>query len=290
MTSITCSSCHAKLTIRGETAGKRIRCPRCNQSLTSAMQVDARVPTPVPTTLFPPLMPYVLVSLLCLALGGTTGFIAGHLVGGANTAQKVSRLTKELSDSERIGIEHKERLEQLGAQVKLVEERALADKGISQATASNLNKRNEELSRELVLARTEQARAKEATRRLEEQLAAIKNPKPVVVGGGLRMVTPKEIETFGEDLLRQPCQMVCVFLKLDDTWVRLLLADDRYVGIYLEDSNGQLFQYAFAKKDAYGRKLLNLARGTEVLLTGNIRRINDTFAFFADEIEWPVAR
>src|SRR5262249_42092051 len=63
-----------------------------------------------------------------------------------------------------------------------------------------------------------------------------------------RSVTAKEIETFGGELLGQRCAMDGTFVEVDNGWVELLLQDRRYVGVFMEDSRGKLFQYAFADK------------------------------------------
>lgn len=100
----------------------------------------------------------------------------------------------------------------------------------------------------------------------------------------VRAVTTKEIETFGDTLTEQRLQMRGTFSEVSDTWVRLLLRDDRYVGFFIHDSKGELFQYAFANKEKYAHALLSLTRGDPILLMGSVAKVDSRFVFIADQI------
>jgi len=121
-----------------------------------------------------------------------------------------------------------------------------------------------------------------------------KNQRGVEAGGarlkvpaevnGIRTVTAKEIETFGGDIVGQRRQMACRFIEVSDTWVRLLLRDDRYVGLMVTDEKGTIFQYSFAKKDKYGKELVDLKAGTGMRLIGTIAIVDATYVFLVEEI------
>jgi len=103
---------------------------------------------------------------------------------------------------------------------------------------------------------------------------------------GIKTATVKEIETFGNDMLGQHVQMMCEFREVSNTWVRLLLRDESYIGFDVRDVNGDLFQFAFASKATYGRDLLKLKRGDRIRLIGEIKRVENEFVLIADEISW----
>ena len=86
-------------------------------------------------------------------------------------------------------------------------------------------------------------------------------------------VTAKEIETFGKNLIDKRCQIDCKFVKVSDSWVNLLLKDDKFVGIYLEDSKGVYFQFAFANKEKYGRDFLKMDMGEKLRLIGTVKEV-----------------
>jgi ribosomal protein L37AE/L43A len=98
-------------------------------------------------------------------------------------------------------------------------------------------------------------------------------------------VTAKEIETFGNELQGKHVQMTAKFVEVSDTWVRLKLKDNSFVGLYFKDSNGDLFQFAFASKEKYGRTLLQMKKGADMRLTGTVRSIGGTYVFLVDEIQ-----
>jgi hypothetical protein len=98
-------------------------------------------------------------------------------------------------------------------------------------------------------------------------------------------VTAKEIEIFGKDLLGKRCHMNCKFEEVSDTWVKLLLRDESFVGIYVRDSKDTLFQYAFANKKKYGRDLLKMTKGDRLCLIGTVESVESTYVFMVEEIE-----
>ena len=98
-------------------------------------------------------------------------------------------------------------------------------------------------------------------------------------------VTAKEIETFGKNLQGKVVQMTATLCEVSDTWVRLKLEDDRAVGLYVWDSKGDLFQYAFASKEKYGRALLQLKKGDKMLLTGTVRSVDETYVLMVHNIQ-----
>ncbi|QJX00303.1 hypothetical protein FTUN_7928 [Frigoriglobus tundricola] len=85
-------------------------------------------------------------------------------------------------------------------------------------------------------------------------------------------VTGAEIETFGAELVGKPCVMTCRFHSVSDIWVRLLLRDESYVGFFVTDSKGDLFQWVFASKERHGRKLIAMRRGNGLKLVGRVKR------------------
>ncbi len=98
-------------------------------------------------------------------------------------------------------------------------------------------------------------------------------------------VTAKEIEIFGKDLQGKKVQMTATFFEVNDTWVRLILNDDRFVGLFVNDSKGDLFQFAFASKEKYGRTLLQMKRGDKMLLTGTVRSVDGRYVLLVDDIQ-----
>ena len=98
-------------------------------------------------------------------------------------------------------------------------------------------------------------------------------------------VTAKEIETFGNELQGKHVQMTAKFVEVSDTWVKLKLKDNSFVGLWVKDSNGDLFQFAFASKEKYGRTLLQMKKGADMRLTGTVRSIGGTYVFLVDEIQ-----
>jgi hypothetical protein len=98
------------------------------------------------------------------------------------------------------------------------------------------------------------------------------------------VVTAKEIETFGNEMQGQRREMACKFSQVSDTWVQLLLRDNRFVGVMVEDSNGDLFQYAFASKEKYGRELIKMKRGDSLRLVGKVQKVGSTYVFMIEEI------
>ncbi|MBW2648046.1 MAG: hypothetical protein JRE23_18150 [Deltaproteobacteria bacterium] len=94
-------------------------------------------------------------------------------------------------------------------------------------------------------------------------------------------VTPKEIETFGNELLGKRVEMACKFSGVSDTWVRILLGDNRFVGFHVRD---KLFQFVFANKEKCGRALLHLKSGDRLRLIGKVQRVQGTYVFMVEEI------
>lgn len=108
---------------------------------------------------------------------------------------------------------------------------------------------------------------------------------PISVRAQDEGVTAKEIQTFGEELQGEKVKMTATLHELDDQWVRLKLKDDRFVGFFVHDSKGDLFQYAFASKEKYGRTLLQMSRGEPMLLTGTVRSVGGTYVLLVDDIQ-----
>lgn len=99
-----------------------------------------------------------------------------------------------------------------------------------------------------------------------------------------REVTSKEIETFGNELLGKLVEIACKFSEVSDVWVRNLLRDDRFVGIMVDDSDNNYFQYVFANKKKYGRTLLQMKKGDRLRLIGKVQRVEDRYVFMVEEI------
>lgn len=97
-------------------------------------------------------------------------------------------------------------------------------------------------------------------------------------------VTAKEIETFGEKLTGQRCELVCKFRDVSDTWVKLLLNDDSYVGIFVTDSKGVYFQYAFADKEKYARQLIQMKKNEPLRLIGKVEAVGSKYVLMVEEI------
>lgn len=108
---------------------------------------------------------------------------------------------------------------------------------------------------------------------------------PISVRAQGEGVTAKEIETFGKDLQGKKVQMTATLSVVSDTWVKLKLKDDRFVGLFVKDSKGDPFQYAFASKEKYGRTLLQMKEGDKMLLTGTVRSVGGTYVLLVDDIQ-----
>jgi hypothetical protein len=97
-------------------------------------------------------------------------------------------------------------------------------------------------------------------------------------------VTAKEIEIFGNDLQGKSIEMIAKFDEVSDTFVRLMLKDNNFVGFRVIDSKGNLFQFAFANKEKYGRTLLQMKNGDDMRLTGRVREIDTQYVFLVETI------
>ncbi|MFM7168504.1 MAG: hypothetical protein ACKO3T_24945, partial [Planctomycetaceae bacterium] len=111
---------------------------------------------------------------------------------------------------------------------------------------------------------------------------------PISVRAQGEGVTAKEIETFGKDFQGKKIQMTATLSEVSDLWVKLKLKDDRFVGLFVEDSKGDLFQYAFATKEKYGRTLLQMKKGDRMLLTGTVRSVDGTYVLLVETISTEV--
>jgi hypothetical protein len=144
-------------------------------------------------------------------------------------------------------------------------------------------------NQQLASAQEAEARATAKATALKDQLSALlakSQPRPIRPAdvSGIPSVTAKQIETFGGDLIGQRRQMACEFREISDAWVRQLLRDDSYVGLMVVDGKGTFFQYAFAKKDRYGKELVDLKRGTPIRLLGTVAKVGTRYVFLVDEI------
>lgn len=101
---------------------------------------------------------------------------------------------------------------------------------------------------------------------------------------GEKEVTAKEIETFGNELLDKPCEMVCTLDEVSNTWVRLWLEDAGVVGLFVTDDKGDLFQHVFANKSRFGDKLKMMRKGDSLRLIGTVKRVKKNYVFMVDDI------
>jgi hypothetical protein len=98
-------------------------------------------------------------------------------------------------------------------------------------------------------------------------------------------VSAKEIEVNGKELEGQRRAMTCSFVEVKNVWVDLLLKDSDYVGVFVRDSKGELFQYGFADKAKFGKQLLNMKRGDKMRLIGKIKQVDVKFGFMIEDIQ-----
>lgn len=97
--------------------------------------------------------------------------------------------------------------------------------------------------------------------------------------------TAKEIEVYGKELEGKQRMITGKFVQVSNTWVELLLKDDSYVGFYVTDGKGALFQYSYAKKDKFGKLLLDLNRNDKLQISGRIQKVDICYSLMIEEIK-----
>ena len=281
-----CSACATSFNVKPELAGRRVRCPGCKQFIqvpdtTAEDSGDEARGLPLASWLI-----FGAAVVISLAIGGATGIVVGDKRGKSNDV-------RELNEAKTRAEGALQRQNKLEAELAATVAEGGREKGRLEAA---LKEREQQIATAKEAADRAAAQAKTVKENLDTLLAKKQGDAPLAKnkGGarpampaevaGIPTVTAKEIETFGGDLVGQRRQMACRFNEVSDAWVRILLNDNRYVGLLVTDEKGTFFQYCFAKKDKYGKELVDLKVGTGMRLIGAVARVKTEYVFLVDEI------
>lgn len=160
-----------------------------------------------------------------------------------------------------------------------------------------LNLRVQELERDLALVQAERDEAK-------KELSTWRPDNKFAAADKTLEVTTTQLETLGEQYVGKTVVLTgCSFMGADNTWVDELpgvtirsngLASvinrdnlEQWIGFSFDDSNGKLFQHAFALKSDKGEMLAQLKDYTKINVRGVVVKLNQAgwYGLVCDTIE-----
>ncbi len=93
------------------------------------------------------------------------------------------------------------------------------------------------------------------------------------VTGEPSLITAKEFEVFAAQRAGEKVCMKGQFSKVFQAHVRLYDIEDKMIGFTMDDSKGEYFQYAMAKKSKLASELLSLKEDTPIRACGHIKMV-----------------
>ncbi len=226
--------------------------------------------------------------VVALAFGVAIGFIVGHFAGKQADARE--RIETQARAAEALAQTSETNKQSLALKDQLTDAIATLEKEKGNSAAS-IKERDEKINAARLGEAEANAKLKAAESKLratpanardasakqrEQRLRNLERPQ-------IQVVTAKEIETFGENLVRKRVQMTCTFDELFDIYAKHFGAEV-YAGIQVHDIKNDNFFAVIVKKESFGKKLLDLKQGDSLCLVGTIVHEGRNYFFFAEEI------
>lgn len=90
------------------------------------------------------------------------------------------------------------------------------------------------------------------------------------LGAESREVTAKQMEVFGPEMVGQNVCMTGEFKEISQTWPDMYDLSEAMIGFFMDDSEGDLFQFAVADKATFAKTLFQFRKGDTIRACGKI--------------------